>query len=173
MPHYADIASTELHDVMKCNDLEVERLQSELAQVKQKAVIDLEKERAEHKRQMHHDKAVYSAPARWAAAAQVPHAVAHHLSALSLRTSAGNVHRIPASYACSTPSTSKTRGPPGGDGGGDGPGGGDGDNGDTTPDDEPPPRNRPGRPGFPLMMKTNLEMDFRVSLASLSPSTSG
>ena len=41
--HNASITSTELHDVIKHKDLKVENLQSELAQVKQKAVIDLER----------------------------------------------------------------------------------------------------------------------------------
>ena len=44
--HNADITSTELPVVWKCKDFGVERLQSELVQAKQKAVIDLEAEYA-------------------------------------------------------------------------------------------------------------------------------
>ena len=69
---------TELEDVVKRKDLEAETLQSELARVKQKAVFDLEKERAACERQTQSRPPFYSeAPqtnpynmppaARWAA----------------------------------------------------------------------------------------------------------
>ena len=56
----AHLASTELDDVIKCKGLKVENLQPELAQVKQKVVSDLEKERPEYERQMQHQAPVCS-----------------------------------------------------------------------------------------------------------------
>ena len=84
----ADINSIYMHDFTQHKIL-VECLQSELAQVKQKAVDDLEKEGAEYERQMQQNTAVYpEAPqaspyttlpaAPWSAAAQVAPAVATH-----------------------------------------------------------------------------------------------
>ena len=101
----ANITSTELDDVTKRKDFEVENLQSELAQVKQKAVFDLEKERAEYAKQMQHQAPVYSEAhqtnpyntlpaARWAATAQVLPAVAHQSPELSFGVSASNVHNL-------------------------------------------------------------------------------
>ena len=57
--HKAHLASTELEDVVKRKDFELENLQSELAQVKQKAVFDLEKERAEYETQIQSHVPVY------------------------------------------------------------------------------------------------------------------
>ena len=46
--HKTHLASTELEDVVKCKDFKLETFQSELARAKQKALTDLEKERAEY-----------------------------------------------------------------------------------------------------------------------------
>ena len=92
-------------DVAKRKDLKSEMLQSELTQVKQMAVFDLEKERAEYERQMQVQAPVYSeAPqinpyntppvARWAATAQVPAAVVQVSPALLLGASASNVRNL-------------------------------------------------------------------------------